>query len=94
MNDGSYRVIVRYPVLLAIASLLVMGVFAKRGFLDYQRMAAKNREMKTRIDELWRNKEGLALQIASMRDSTDEQERWIRSVLGFVRKGETVIEFD
>lgn len=92
--DRRYRYLVRYPIFFAILSLCLMGTLSKRGLLDYRRMVEKNSEMNERIGELGRQKATLINQLDSLKVSREEQERWIRSVLGYVKKDETVIEFD
>lgn len=92
--DKRHRYLVRYPIFFAILSLCLMGTLSKRGLLDYRRMVDKNREISQRIEELGRQKAALVNQLDSLKVSREEQERWIRSVLGYVKKDETVIEFD
>lgn len=92
--DRRYRYLVRYPFFFAIFSLGLMGTLSKRGLLDYRRMVDKNREISNRIEELKGQRATLANQLDTLKASREEQERWIRSVLGYVKKDETVIEFD
>lgn len=94
MSEKSYRLFVRYPLVFAIGSLVFMGIFAKRGLLDYRRMVEKNQELQGRIGETDRQAKSLALQMEGLKSSSDEQERLIRSVLGFVHKNDVIIEFD
>lgn len=94
MSERSYRLFVRFPLLLALASLLIMGTFSKRGLIDYRRMVQKNEELALRIDALVKSKQGFELQMENLKSSLDEQERLIRSTLGYVRPNETVIELE
>lgn len=94
MSERSYRLFVRTPLWLAVGALVVMGIFSRRGLVDYRRMVERNSELTHRIEEVHQQRAAIVQQVETIRQSRDEQERWVRSVLGFVKKGETVIEFD
>ena len=93
MNDRRFRFLVRYPALVAVLMLVVMGVYAKRGWFDWKRMLRENAELKTRLDTVQREKAEVERRSAALQTDPAEQERVIRSVLGYVRPDETVIEF-
>ena len=72
---------------------LTTGIFAKRGWFDYQRMVVQNAELEAKINQALEEKRKLNAQIESITKNRDEQERVVRQVLGYVRSEELVIEF-
>ncbi len=84
---------VRWVIFLVLASLVYVGIFSKRGWLDYQRMVTMNQELAEKIDQSRKQKELLEHQIRAISADPSEQERMVRHVLGYVRPDETVIEF-
>ena len=81
--------------LLWLCLLLVgMGVFSRRGVLDWRRMVSRNEDLSKKTAQLrleqaeWRKRTDLLL------SSPREQERLIRDTLGYVQPKETVIEFE
>jgi cell division protein FtsB len=76
-----------------VASLLGMGVFSKRGWLDWRRMVRQNEELTQEIARSTQEWDLLERQIEKLKSDPTEQERTIRRVLGYVRESEFVIEF-
>ena len=74
--------------------MIGMGLFSKRGFLDYRRMTHQNEIMQKRIETMKENKALLQHQLDALGSVASEQERVIRQTLGFVRSNELVVEFD
>ena len=77
-----------------MAFMVFMGVFSRRGFLDYRRMTNQNSELRRRIEAVTKEKSGMEQQISNFRTDPIEQERIIREKLGYVRKNDLVVEFD
>jgi len=76
-----------------LLSLLGMGVFSKRGWLDWRRMVRQNEELTREIAHSMQEWDLLERQIEKLKSDPGEQERTIRRVLGYVRDNEFVIEF-
>lgn len=89
-----YHYLVRLPLLSAIVILLGMGIFARRGWLDWRKIAQKNEELRQRIELLTQQKQDLARQEEAFATDKEEQKRVVRQRLGFVSKDETILEFD
>ena len=77
-----------------MAFMVFMGVFSRRGFLDFRRMTNQNLELRRRIEMVTKEKFGIERQISNFRSDPVEQERIIREKLGYVRKNDLVVEFD
>jgi cell division protein FtsB len=76
-----------------LLSLLGMGFFSKRGWLDWRRMVRQNEELTREIARSTQEWDLLERQIEKIKSDPGEQERTIRRVLGYVRESEFVIEF-
>jgi cell division protein FtsB len=87
-----YNFCVRVPFLCLISGLLGMGVFAKRGWLDWRRMVRNNHEMVSKVESLKQQHEELEKQIKALETSPFAQEQAVRQYLGYLRKEEIVIE--
>lgn len=74
--------------------LLYMGVFAKRGWIDYRRMIRRNSQLQSKQIASNVQITNGKRQLRALRTDPKEQERMVRKVLGYVRPNETVIEFD
>lgn len=92
-KTSAYSVFVRVPICLLIFSLLWVGLFAKRGVLDLRRMQRDSEEMNKKILVAKSERDKLLRRMESLQTSTEEQERVIREVLGYVKPNEMVIEF-
>lgn len=88
-----YRLYVRLPLLLAIALIVLMGTFSKRGLLDWQRMVEQNKKLEQQIIAVGQQKRTLESQITQFQKSSEEQERVVRQVLGYIKPNEKIIEF-
>jgi cell division protein FtsB len=88
-----YQYFVRFPLLISVILLLWMGVFARRGWLDWQRMVHENHDLQTKMESVRLQKEGLVRQVDALQNNPKVQERVVRQILGFVKKDETIIEF-
>ena len=71
-----------------------MGVFAKRGLLDWRRIRGQNEEIAMKIELARAQKESLLRQVQLLQTDAAQQERVVRQMLGYVRPNETVIEFE
>ena len=94
------RVSVRHVIwtwrALAVAGLLAFvgaGVFAKRGYLDWAQMRAKNSELDAAIAELSRQRAALDKRMERFERDPRERERLVRSSLGYLKRDETAVEF-
>lgn len=91
--SSQYRLFVRFPLLLLIALLCLMGTFSRRGLLDWRRMVNQNDKLNSKIVSTRDQKLALERQIEQFQSSHEEQERVVRQVLGYVKPHEKVIEF-
>src|SRR5690606_31582247 len=87
-----YVLCVRIPLALAIAALLGMGLFAKRGWMDWRRMVRHNAELSRQIDSAKAQRDELDRQIKALERSAFAQEQAVRQHLGYLRKDELIIE--
>lgn len=74
--------------------LLYVGIFAKRGWIDWRRMVHQNRSIQAKIVATQEQKEAIEKQIHGLENDRVVQERLVREVLGYVRPSDIVIEFD
>lgn len=93
MNTSVSSMMARVVLTLAIVFLIGMGVFSKRGWLDWRRMVQQNIEIQTKVAQAQAQKELLERRIAALQSDAEQQEVIIRQTLGYVRPQETVIEF-
>jgi cell division protein FtsB len=91
--SSNYRLFVRLPLLLSIALICLMGTFSKRGLLDWRRMVHQNEKLQQKIVSVRDQKITLERQIDSFQRSSEEQERVVRQVLGYIKPNEAIIEF-
>jgi len=82
------------PLLVSLVLLVLMGVFSRRGLLDLRRMTRQNQELQLRLDQATEQRQLLQRQLETFKTNPMEQERMVRQSLGYVRKNETVVEFD
>jgi cell division protein FtsB len=78
---------------LGLAALLGAGIFAKRGYLDWAQMRAKNAELEAAIGELSRQRAALDNRMERFERDPRERERLVRSSLGYLKRDETAVEF-
>jgi cell division protein FtsB len=93
MSNPKLFQLTRVLLLAACVGLIGMGAFAKRGALDWKRIARRSAELQAQIDRSYLQKQSLERQVESLQSDPEEQERVIRQVLGYVKPRETVIEF-
>lgn len=86
--------IVRLFLSLLILWLVYLGIFEKRGWLDYRRMTQKNQGLLDKLKTTAQQKKSLEKQILAMQTDPKEQERVVRERLGYIRPNETIIEFE
>ena len=89
----SYRLFVRAPLILSIIALGLMGVFAKRGLVDWLRMVKQNELMNVKIAQIQVQRGQINWQVEQLQKNPEEQERVVRQFLGYIRPNETVIEY-
>lgn len=87
-------VVLRYFLSLVAIVFLLVGVFAKRGYIDWRRIVRQNEELELRIEGLKQKKATLEQQIRNLTLDSLHQETVVREGLGYVREGEMIIEFD
>lgn len=90
---SSYTLYVRVPLLCVIATLMFMGIFARRGWFDWRRIVLQNEELSNKIQLSLLQKEDLERRTEALRTDRKAQERVVRQLFGYVRRDETVIEF-
>lgn len=83
----------RFLFAAVLLSLGLMGVFSKRGLLDWRRMVRQNEALTRDIARAGGEYDELERKIGKLKSDASEQERVIRRVLGYVRENEFVIEF-
>jgi len=83
----------RLPLALIALGLIYMGIFSKRGWLDYHRISRQKALLEARIEVTEKKRQQLAEQVLALKSNSREQERMVREVLGYVRPNETIIEF-
>jgi cell division protein FtsB len=93
-SKNYYFYFVKLPLLLMIGLLVGMGIFARRGWMDWRRMVGQNESLRKKIELATTQKQSLEKAIEGFRSDVREQERVVRGVLGYVRSDETVIEFN
>ncbi len=86
--------LVRVPAWILILTSVGMGIFSRRGWLDWQRMEQKNTELETRVGELSEQKDRLERRFRAFRTDHQFQERILRERLGYIRSDEKVIPFE
>ena len=89
-----FQSVLRIFFVALCVSLVVMGIFSKRGLLDWRRMARQNTEIAEKIASLQIEKEKWQRQSDTLEKDTAEQERVVRQVVGYVLPTEVVIEFE
>jgi cell division protein FtsB len=87
-----YPLVIRFPFFCAVVALAVMGVFAKRGWLDWRSMANRNGELERQIETARLSRDELEKQIRALESSPFAQEQAVRQHLGYLRKDEIVVE--
>jgi cell division protein FtsB len=93
-QSGTFIFFIRLPLLAALFLLLGMGTFSRRGFLDWRRMVRQNEILDEKILALHAQKENLNEEVRALQNDPQEQERVVRTVLGYIKSNETVIEFE
>lgn len=77
-----------------LISIVLMGIFAKRGWIDWRRIVKQNQEIHAKVGEAAIHHQQLLHRISAFEVDRERQEVLIRQTLGYVRPDETVIEFD
>lgn len=85
---------IRAVLWLLLLSLVFMGIFAKRGWLDWRRIVKQNQDVHAKVAEAARLHQRLIHRTSAFELDRERQEVLIRQTLGYVRPDETVIEFD
>jgi cell division protein FtsB len=83
----------RYALVACIVALLAMGIFSRRGWLDWQRMVRNNDQMLAKLEQTKLEKAHWETRLGGLKSNRRAQERTVRQYLGFVKKDEIVIEF-
>lgn len=87
-----YHLFVRLPFAVCCLLLVVMGIFARRGWMDWRRMERHNQEIAARLEKSASEREDLAQLIRGLETSQLAQEQAVRQHLGYLRPDEIVIE--
>ena len=90
---AQYRIFVRAPLIGLILLVCLMGLFARRGLLDWRRIDHQNMNLGARIASARELRKQLQWQIEQVQKNPEEQERVVRQFLGYIKPNETVIEF-
>lgn len=93
MSDSSYFYVCKLPFFALMLCLLGMGIFAKRGWLDWRRMVHQNEAMSAKVDLARLRRDDLERQTDALRTDRVAQERVVRQYLGYIRQDETIVEF-
>lgn len=93
-SESRHVVFFRWPLLILIGLIWINGVFGKRGLLDWRRMHQENQKLERQIVTASAAKKKLERENEFLLKNPSEQERVIRSVLGYIKPNETVIEFN
>lgn len=84
---------IRILTSVSFLMLILLGIFSKRGWLDYRRIHTQLKEIDLKIASAQSQRDQLIDQIRKVQTSPHEQERLVRSVLGYIRPDEFVVEF-
>ncbi len=90
----SYILFVRTPLLILLVLITCMGVFSRRGLMDWRRIQDQNAILQRKTEALNTQKQEWVQEVHALEQDPTEQERVVRSVLGYVKNNETVIEFE
>jgi cell division protein FtsB len=85
--------LLRYTLVASIVALLAVGVFSKRGWIDWQRMVRQDEQLQQRFEKTKLEKAHWETRLQGLKSNRRAQERTVRQYLGFVKKDEIVIEF-
>lgn len=83
----------RFVIVVATITLLAMGVFARRGWVDWQRMVRQDEQLLQKLESTRVEKAHWETRLKGLKSNKRAQERVVRQILGFVKKDEVVIEF-
>lgn len=89
----TFVLFVRVPLLALAVFILGMGIFTKRGFLDFRRMVRENDQLQKKLLLVQDQRRELERQITLFEKDPTEQERVVRERLGYIKPNETIIEF-
>lgn len=93
MSKPIYRVCFLILMILVIASIWA-GVFAARGYLEWSRMSRRTAHVSKKIKLVEIEIHALESKIKAIESDQGAQERLVRSQLGYIKEGESVIELD
>jgi len=93
MSHSSYFLCIKLPIFVLMAGLVGMGIFAKRGWLDWRRMVRQNETMAAKVELARLRRDDLERQTEALRTDRVAQERVVRQYLGYIRQDETIVEF-
>ena len=88
-----FHSLIRYSLVASTVALIAMGIFARRGWMDWQRMVRQDDQMLQRLDRTKLEKVHWETRLQGLKSNRRAQERAVRQYLGFVKKDEIVIEF-
>ena len=83
----------RYGLIAVSVVLLSMGIFARRGWMDWQRMVRQDEQLLLNVEKSRLEKQHWESRLNGLKSNRRAQERTVRQYLGFVKKDEIVIEF-
>ena len=93
MSHSRYFYLFKLPLFCLMGLLIGMGIFAKRGWLDWRRMVRQNETMGAKVDLARLRRDDLERQTDALRTDRVAQERVVRQYLGYIRQDETIVEF-
>jgi len=93
MGPSRSFLFVRLFFVLMLLGMIGMGVFAKRGWLDWRRVAQQNLENQTKLAEATLKRDRMESQITALLTHPEQQEILVRQTLGYVNPHEIIVEF-
>ncbi len=90
----SYLYFVRIPLIFFFVSLILMGILAKRGIVDWRRMVHENENLHLKLGQLEKQKTKLLRENELLEKNAEYQENVIRQTLGYIKANETSIEYE
>lgn len=93
MGPSRSFLVVRLFFVLLLVGMVTMGVFAKRGWIDWRRVAQQNEENRVKLAEAVLKRDRMESQITALLTHPEQQEILVRQTLGYVNAGEIIVEF-
>ena len=85
--------LVRLFFILLLVGMIAMGIFAKRGWNDWRRVAEQNDDIRGKLVEATLKRDRMESQITALMTHLEQQEILVRQTLGYVNPSEIIVEF-